>query len=312
MSPLQEPHTNLQTPPRPPSQDNISPGASTRVLGTISAFEESGLGCLENLLNTITPDMDEESVAGLTAAAAHAAENLMLDPKVTVSSASHGASDKFMPDDNDISEGVADSGQVNNSELSTETEQSQDSQSNPPSSRSEHASGDACSKKSDLKEDADKHNLSDNNESSNNAPPHDSREPSPGPNGPVDNKTQEEEAALVADGNTEPIVSAHPAKNVTDCVMTATPPRVKRSHVYDRNTPEKMVQPRTTNLSSPIRPNARAPDKVMPELMSLSSDDPSEDYCAVCHNGGDLLCCDRCPKVFHLQCHVPTLPEAPR
>lgn len=35
--------------------------------------------------------------------------------------------------------------------------------------------------------------------------------------------------------------------------------------------------------------------------------DPSEDYCGVCHNGGDLLCCDRCPKVFHLQCHVPTV-----
>lgn len=35
--------------------------------------------------------------------------------------------------------------------------------------------------------------------------------------------------------------------------------------------------------------------------------DPSEDYCGVCHNGGDLLCCDRCPKVFHLQCHVPAI-----
>ncbi|XP_060570139.1 E3 ubiquitin-protein ligase TRIM33-like isoform X2 [Ruditapes philippinarum] len=35
--------------------------------------------------------------------------------------------------------------------------------------------------------------------------------------------------------------------------------------------------------------------------------DPSEDYCAVCHNGGDLLCCDKCPKVFHLQCHVPAI-----
>lgn len=35
--------------------------------------------------------------------------------------------------------------------------------------------------------------------------------------------------------------------------------------------------------------------------------DPSEDYCGVCHNGGDLLCCDSCPKVFHLQCHVPVI-----
>uniref|UniRef100_A0A3Q1H0V1 PHD-type domain-containing protein n=1 Tax=Anabas testudineus TaxID=64144 RepID=A0A3Q1H0V1_ANATE len=33
----------------------------------------------------------------------------------------------------------------------------------------------------------------------------------------------------------------------------------------------------------------------------------SEDFCAVCLNGGDLLCCDRCPKVFHLDCHIPAL-----
>ncbi|XP_070827421.1 E3 ubiquitin-protein ligase TRIM33-like [Chaetodon trifascialis] len=33
----------------------------------------------------------------------------------------------------------------------------------------------------------------------------------------------------------------------------------------------------------------------------------SEDFCAVCLNGGDLLCCDRCPKVYHLACHIPPL-----
>jgi len=38
-----------------------------------------------------------------------------------------------------------------------------------------------------------------------------------------------------------------------------------------------------------------------------TSVDPNEDYCAVCHNGGDLLCCDNCPRVYHVQCHVPTI-----
>ncbi|GAA6100953.1 E3 ubiquitin-protein ligase TRIM33 isoform X1 [Tachysurus ichikawai] len=40
-------------------------------------------------------------------------------------------------------------------------------------------------------------------------------------------------------------------------------------------------------------------------------DDPNEDWCAVCQNGGELLCCDRCPKVFHITCHVPTLRSSP-
>ncbi|XP_032894420.1 tripartite motif-containing protein 66-like isoform X2 [Amblyraja radiata] len=39
--------------------------------------------------------------------------------------------------------------------------------------------------------------------------------------------------------------------------------------------------------------------------------DDNEDYCAVCLNGGELLCCDRCPKVFHLGCHVPSLLSFP-
>ncbi|XP_034046951.1 LOW QUALITY PROTEIN: tripartite motif-containing protein 66 [Thalassophryne amazonica] len=47
------------------------------------------------------------------------------------------------------------------------------------------------------------------------------------------------------------------------------------------------------------------------QLDQDEADMDSEDFCAVCLIGGDLLCCDRCPKVFHLSCHVPSLLSFP-
>ncbi|KAM3587292.1 uncharacterized protein V6R79_001066 [Siganus canaliculatus] len=47
------------------------------------------------------------------------------------------------------------------------------------------------------------------------------------------------------------------------------------------------------------------------EKSAEPEEDPNEDWCAVCQNGGELLCCDKCPKVFHLSCHIPTLNESP-
>uniref|UniRef100_A0A0A9ZDP7 E3 ubiquitin-protein ligase TRIM33 n=4 Tax=Lygus hesperus TaxID=30085 RepID=A0A0A9ZDP7_LYGHE len=40
-------------------------------------------------------------------------------------------------------------------------------------------------------------------------------------------------------------------------------------------------------------------------------EDPNEDWCAVCMDGGELVCCDNCPKVFHITCHIPALPRVP-
>lgn len=47
------------------------------------------------------------------------------------------------------------------------------------------------------------------------------------------------------------------------------------------------------------------------ETGAASEEMESEDFCAVCLNGGDLLCCDRCPKVYHLACHIPSLISFP-
>lgn len=58
-------------------------------------------------------------------------------------------------------------------------------------------------------------------------------------------------------------------------------------------------------LSNGISTTKKAP--VSQEANAIEN----EDFCAVCLNGGELLCCDHCPKVFHLSCHVPALLSFP-
>lgn len=66
------------------------------------------------------------------------------------------------------------------------------------------------------------------------------------------------------------------------------------------------VRPPPSQRGSATTANANSQTGVSKE------DDPNEDWCAVCQNGGELLCCDRCPKVFHINCHIPTLKFSPR
>ncbi|XP_026080099.1 transcription intermediary factor 1-alpha isoform X2 [Carassius auratus] len=76
--------------------------------------------------------------------------------------------------------------------------------------------------------------------------------------------------------------------------------------VHFVNTSAKASLPDSTGVQSQT-PQAEQQSEKTPE----ADEDPNEDWCAVCQNGGELLCCDKCPKVFHLSCHIPTLTASP-
>lgn len=40
-------------------------------------------------------------------------------------------------------------------------------------------------------------------------------------------------------------------------------------------------------------------------------EDDHMEFCRVCKDGGELLCCDACPSSYHLHCLNPPLPEIP-
>ncbi|XP_073319947.1 tripartite motif-containing protein 66 [Pagrus major] len=60
-------------------------------------------------------------------------------------------------------------------------------------------------------------------------------------------------------------------------------------------------------IANPV--TQRFTEDVQPDQDSTEME--SEDFCAVCLIGGELLCCDRCPKVYHLSCHIPSLLSFP-
>ncbi|XP_054470917.1 tripartite motif-containing protein 66 [Anoplopoma fimbria] len=87
--------------------------------------------------------------------------------------------------------------------------------------------------------------------------------------------------------------------------LTTDDPQPLRSDLEEE--PHIGATQRPLLIANPVA--QRATEEVQPDQDGAEME--NEDFCAVCLIGGDLLCCDRCPKVFHLSCHIPSLLSFP-
>ncbi|XP_048119665.1 tripartite motif-containing protein 66 [Alosa alosa] len=92
------------------------------------------------------------------------------------------------------------------------------------------------------------------------------------------------------------------------------PPQVEEEEQLSSSSDSSPRPEEVTELLPPVEEEQEMQEEAEVEAEEEAEEEAemeNEDFCAVCLIGGELLCCDRCPKVYHLSCHVPSLLSFP-
>ncbi|XP_030621002.1 tripartite motif-containing protein 66 [Chanos chanos] len=117
----------------------------------------------------------------------------------------------------------------------------------------------------------------------------------------------ESEPQAEGDSDSESEQGAQSADSEADLVSEAD----STAEVTIRLDPGSKWEPDQRSLPAVSATEAVCENAATDQPLAEAVEMENEDFCAVCLIGGELLCCDRCPKVYHLSCHVPALQNFP-